>query len=144
MALLALVMLTPGPLLFTIYKQLVEHNILDALVLFQSKKDLANMIASFAYTMLGFMATIITVLFVLTKTENYESYRRNGYLSIFFFGYYLTVATLLFTAFVSLYGYSPTNNVFAFNAMLMSFSNNLFQIFIITAVICNIARHSTD
>ncbi len=101
------------------------------------------MIASFAYTMLGFLAAVITLLFVFTNTENYAAYKRKGYLRIFFHGYFITIASLLVTAFLSLYGFSQVKNVFAFEMLLMSFSNNLIQVFIITFIICNIARNSS-
>ena len=76
-------MLMPGPLLFLIYRKSVDWQWIDALSLFSNKKDLANMIAGFSYTMLGFLATVITILFAFTKSVNFESYRRNGYLTVF-------------------------------------------------------------
>lgn len=136
-------MLTPGPILFLMYKLLAKHDLINRLALFAAKKDLANMIASFAYTMLGFLAAVITILFVFTNTENYAAYKRNGYLRIFFYGYFIKIASLLVTAFLSLYGFSQVQNVFAFQLLLMFFANNLIQVFIITFIICNIARNSS-
>jgi hypothetical protein len=115
----------------------------DPLNLFSAKKDLANMIAGFSYTMLGFLATVITILFVFTKSANFEAYRRNGYLDIFFFGYYLSIICLLVTAFLTLYGFSQNTNVWPFRFLLMMFANNLIQIFLITCIICNIAKKSS-
>lgn len=136
-------MLLPGPLLFLIYRMLIKFNWLDPLLLFANKKDLANMIAGFSYTMLGFLAAIITILFVFTKSPNFEAYKRNGYLDLFFFGYFLSIFCLLMTAFLSLYGFSPSKHIWPFNLLLMSFANNLVQIFLVTLIICNIARKSS-
>lgn len=135
-------MLAPGPSLFLTYKLLAKYELINRLALFAAKKDLANMIASFAYTMLGFLAAVITILFVFTNTENYAAYKRNGYLRIFFYGYFITIASLLATALLSLYGFSQVQNVFAFQLLLMFFANSLIQVFIITFIICNIARNS--
>jgi hypothetical protein len=136
-------MLTPGPLLFLAYKALISYDMVDPLNLFFAKKDLANMIAGFSYTRLGFLATVIAILFVFTKSANFEAYRRIGYLDIFFCGYLLSIICLLITAFLSLFGFSPNNNVWPFHLLLMSFANNLIQIFLITWIICNIARKSS-
>lgn len=143
MGLVSLAMLMPGPSLFLIYKQLVVHGILEPLFLHSNKIQISNMISGFSYTMLGFVATVITILFVFTKAPNYESYRRNGYLDVFFVMYFLTVISLLVTAFLSLYGFSPKSNYYAFSLLIMSFANNLINIFVVTLVICNIARKSS-
>lgn len=143
MGLVSLVMLLPGPSLFLIYKKLVACGILEPLLLHSKKIEIATMISGFAYTMLGFVATVITILFVFTKAPNYEGYKRNGYLDVFFVMYFLTIISLLITAFLSLYGFSPNHNYGAFNFLIVSFANNLINIFMVTFVICNIARIST-
>jgi membrane protease YdiL (CAAX protease family) len=116
----------------------------DPLLIYANKKDLANMIAGFSYTMLGFMATVITILFSFTKSANFEAYKRRKYLSVFFSGYYICILSLVVTAFLSLYGYSSANHVSAHYALLVSFANNLWQIFFLTVIICNIAKNSIE
>ncbi len=100
------------------------------------------MIAGFSYTMLGFLATIITILFIFTKTPNFEAYKRNGYLDILFTQYFLTVICLMLTAGMSVYGYSANPNPFPFRVMLMLFADNIIQIVLVTTIICNLARNS--
>ena len=75
-------MLMPGPILFLSYKKLVTWSILAPLLLHSKKLEIATMISGFAYTMLGFVATVITILFVFTKAPNYEAYKRTGYLDV--------------------------------------------------------------
>lgn len=102
------------------------------------------MIAGFSYTMLGFMATVITILFAFTKSANFEAYKRKKYLSVFFAGYYICIFFLVVTAFLSIYGYSSAHHVAAHQALLVSFVNNLWQIFLLTLIICNIAKKSIE
>lgn len=137
-------MLAPGPILLVIYKTLRDREITDPLLIYANKKDLANMIAGFSYTMLGFMATVITILFAFTKSANFEAYKRKKYLSVFFSGYYICIFSLVVTAFLSLYGYSSADHVCAHYALLVSFANNLWQIFLLTVIICNIAKKSIE
>jgi hypothetical protein len=134
----------PGPILLVVYKALKDREITDPLLVYANKKDLANMIAGFSYTMLGFMATVITILFAFTKSANFEGYKRKKYLSVFFAGYYVCILSLVITAFLSIYGYSSVGHVKAHYALLISFVNNLWQIFIITVIICNIAKKSIE
>ncbi len=132
----------PGPILYWIYTILVNNKVIEPLLLFANKKDLSTMIAGFSYTMLGFLATIITILFIFTKTPNFEAYKRNGYLDILFTQYFLTVICLMLTAGMSVYGYSANPNPFPFRVMLMLFADNIIQIVLVTTIICNLARNS--
>lgn len=102
------------------------------------------MIAGFSYTMLGFLATVITILFVFTQSPQFEAYKRNGYLDLFFFMYFFSVFFLLITAFLSIYGFSPSKQLWPFNLLLISFVNNLIQIFMVTWIICSIARKPSN
>jgi hypothetical protein len=125
-----------------IYRFLRDNDITDPLLIYANRKDLANMIAGFSYTMLGFMATVITILFTFTKSANFEAYKRKDYLTVFFACYYICIFSLVATAFLSLYGYSSAHHVSAYYALLVSFANNLWQIFLLTVIICNLARNS--
>jgi len=101
------------------------------------------MIAGFSYTMLGFLATVITILFVFTNSPNFEAYKRNGYLDSFFWAYFFSIVCLLITASLSIYGFSPNNSSWPFNLLLMFFIDNLVQVFLVSLIICNIARKSS-
>ena len=137
-------MLMPGPFLLLIYQILRDQEIINPLLIYSNKEDLSNMIAGFSYTMLGFMATVVTILFAFTKSANFEAYKRKQYLTVFFSGYYICILSLVVTSFLSLYGYSTESHVWAHHALLMSFANNLWQIFLLTLIICNIARKSIE
>jgi len=136
-------MIAPGPMLYLLYKTLTHNNLIEPWLLFANKKDLANMIAGFSYTMLGFLATVITILFVFTNSPNFEAYKRNGYLDSFFWAYFFSIVCLLITASLSIYGFSPNNSSWPFNLLLMFFIDNLVQVFLVSLIICNIARKSS-
>lgn len=140
--LLNLTMLLPGPLTLLAYNTLISRNIIAPLALFAARKDLASMIAGFSYTMLGFLATIITILFTFTSSESYAAYKRNGYLSVLFACYFETIAFLMLTAFLSLYGYSSLKTSTPFILMMMSFVNNMAQILIVATIIYNFAGNA--
>ncbi|PWN56199.1 hypothetical protein DEH80_07960 [Abyssibacter profundi] len=90
--------------------------------------------------MLGFLAAVITILFNFTQTSSFRRYKRRGYLDIFLFCYFLTVASLIITSFLALGNFSHLHHGYLFSAMLASFANNIMQIGLLTFVLCNVAR----
>lgn len=125
-----------------LYKYVIEWLHLTPLALMSERKDIATMISGFVYTMLGFLATIITILFAFTHRENFVAYKRKGYLSVFFYSYFLTIINMIVTAFLALSAYSKNTVPFTFNALTASFANNIWQIAFLTLIIVNIARKS--
>ena len=133
----------PGPLLYLIYQILSESFPSLSLALFLEKKDLSTLVAGFSFSMLGVLAAVITIIFAVIDTESLKRYRRNGYLDLLFNLYLFTVISLVCTAFLSLYGFSSTPFVWMFRIMMMSFSNNLFQVMIVIFIITNITRRAS-
>lgn len=138
--------MTPGPVSYLIYDFGVSKWPAFALGLGEKSQALANLIASFSFTTLGFLAAIITILFAVASTPAFKSYVRKGYLDLLFFLYFFTIVSLIFTAFVSLTIFSSAVGAWGVRLLLMSFVNNIIQVALITLVICNLARkasHST-
>lgn len=100
------------------------------------------MISSFSFTTLGFLATVITILFALSGTSNFQSYDRKGYLSVFFHVYYIAIVSLISTAVFSVYVLSETVGRLELRCLVALFVSNLFQVLFLTIVICNLARKS--
>ena len=136
--------LLPGPLTFLAYDLLVEMYPDYALGLLQARKEVATLVAGFSFTMLGFLAAIITILFAFVNSEAFKRYKRGGYLDLLFFLYVFTVLDLVVTAFLSLYGFSNQVFEWPFKIMVMFFENSLIQVMIITIIISNLARNATN
>lgn len=134
--------LLPGPLLLFLYKKAISQEWIEPLLLFQNKKDVATMISSFSYTMLGFLVAMITVLLAFTHTEAYKKYSRLGYLNVFILIYCICVASLIATSILSIFGYSGQNFPTVFNWMMAMFVNDLVQILIISLIIGNVVRRA--
>lgn len=65
----------------------------------QKTDVLCQVLASYAFTMVGFLATVITFLFGLSSNRYFQSYTKHGYLNVFLFLYFLTIVSL-FAVFV--------------------------------------------
>lgn len=100
--------------------------------------------AGFAFTMLGFLAAVITILFSASATKLYARYRNAGYLDTFFMLYYMTLVCLIITAGLAIMSLSSAAIAWGTKWLLVSFVNNLAQVAAITVIICNLARKSSQ
>ena len=113
------------------------------MLIYANRKEFSSLTAGYAFTMLGFMAAIITILFAFTNSPNFQKYKENGYLRIFFWGYFLCILTLMLTAFFSVFGFSQVGHVWQHHALLICFFSSLWQVSLLTLIIVNIARKSS-
>lgn len=134
-------MLAPGPVVYGIYKLLVTTGIMNPLVISDNQTDLSAMVSGFSYTMLGFLATIITILFNVTSSRNYQRYRSTGRLDVFFSLYYLSILSLVITCILSLFGFSK-NHTYLSKVLVMIFIDDLFLIAAVTVTIISLFRRA--
>ena len=132
----------PGTICFYLYQWGKRLGWIDPILIYANRKEFSNLTAGYAFTMLGFMAAIITILFAFSNSRNFRQYKEKGYLRIFFWGYFLCIFTLMLTAFFSVFGFSQVGHVWQHHALLISFFSSLWQVGLLTLIIVNIARQS--
>ena len=103
------------------------------------KEAVAQILASFAFTPLGFLATIITFLFGLSEKPFFRSYIHHGHMANFLFAYFLIMASL-FVTFVTSVGsvYSRPLLDVSISAGLL----NVCQLLFISFVGFNVTKRS--
>lgn len=136
--------LIPGPLLWVIYNKIIVTNPRLIAGLFGQRINLSIVIASFAFTMMGFLAAAITLLVSFSGSIAYNKYKRRGYLSVMLWFYFFSIICLIVTFVLALLCFSKIGSIALFQTMLMSAVNNLFQIALITLVIINMAGRVSD
>lgn len=107
--------------------------------------NIGIILATFAFTMLGFMAAVITILFSFSGSAVVRRYRELGRLNIFFVIYYLTIVTLLLTFISSIFCLVGTNDIistWAVRISLMLTVNALIQIMLVTFIIINLSKEA--
>ena len=92
--------------------------------------------------MLGFLATIITVLFSLFHSRSFAKYEKDGYLDVFLSIYISSILSLIVTFILSILSFSSNYSPYMHNLTLMSAINNIFQIGIITIIIVNLFKRA--
>lgn len=142
---LGLTPLVIGVILVSGYFWLADKFPEYALGLFANKKDIVTTVLGFSFSMLGFLAALITLLFGFSDKEAYKKFNRNGSMSLLLFLYNLTVVCLVITAFLALFGYS-NNKIFVlpFRIMIGSFIVNIIQVLVLTFVISNFSKNASE
>ncbi len=115
---------------------------IDPLLIYANRKDFAALTAGYAFTMLGFLAAIITILFTYSDTQNFQKYKKEGYLSYFFVCYFVCIITLMLTAFMSIYGFSSGDHILQHHVLLIAFVDSLWQLLLLTLIIFNLVGKS--
>jgi hypothetical protein len=134
--------LIPGPVLYVAYKAATARWDYAA-ALFYQRINISIVIASFAFTMLGFLAAIITVLFSLGGTKAFRKYSSHSYLELFLYFYFFSLICLMLTFGLSIFGFAKQGSPLLFKLMIMSAVNNLVQISLIAYVIINMANRAS-
>ncbi|MFZ5536760.1 MAG: hypothetical protein ACOZAP_04690 [Pseudomonadota bacterium] len=106
------------------------------------RKAISSLVAGFAFTMMGFMAAIITVLFAISDSGVYKRYKSKGYLEQFFALYFVTILCLAMTALLSLFGFAHQPQPAAFAGMMIMLVNDLVQVTWIAIILVNLARRA--
>lgn len=137
----ALITLIPGPILYIIYKYFFisvwpEY----ALGLSEQKKDIALLLASFSFTMLGFLAAVITIMLSFSKSKAFRKYRDSKGMSVFFCIYFLAIVHLTFTFAISLLALSKNFGPVLMDLALGCSVNSLFSVGLIATVIVNLCK----
>lgn len=108
------------------------------------KNNIAVIVATFAFTMLGFLAAVITILFSFSRSSTFKKYKNKGHLDVFFFIYYLAIASLVFTFASAILTLANNNGLWAMRVSLMFTINNLSQISLLTIIIVNLSKKAMN
>lgn len=138
--LLLLIALIVGPIAYLAYSGLVNYDDNFSLSLIRQKNNIAIIAATFSFTLLGFLAAIITILFSFISSHYFKQYNKKGYLDIFFFLYFVTIVSLVMTFFASILSLSNFDTPWIMRITLMSMINNVVQVAALTIIIINITR----
>ena len=132
----------PGPLLLLTYRIIISYNHDYSLSLFSQRSNIAVILATYAFTMLGFLAAVIAILLGLSQTKTFKDYKNNKYLDIFFAIYFYCILTLALTFLSSILSLSSSNAEIFMRAALALAANSIFLVGVISAAIINICRRS--
>lgn len=110
--------------------------------LFQQKANVSVIIATFSFTMLGFLAAVITIILAFSGTRTMIRYRKKGMLDIFFWIYYLAIACLMVTFFMSIIALAGNGNPWPMRLSVMMVVNSFVQIVLLTYIIITLSKRA--
>lgn len=133
----------PGILIYLAYRQFwpVAGTRLG---LTQYNKDLCLLIGTFSFSMLGFLATVITIIIALSDRLHIKTYRRKGHMKEFLFFYLIAIANLFAVFLISVWNLGKNSHPFLFDLMMICFVNTLTETALIGLIIFNLLLHSVN
>lgn len=105
----------------------------------KQKSNISVIVTTFAFTMLGFLAAVITILFSFSSSKVFRKYKRKGHLSVFFYIYYLAIFNLVITFALGVLSLAESQGIWPMRLSLMSVVNNFSQISLLTVIIVNLS-----
>lgn len=132
----------PGPALWKLYKWAISYDSSLSLSLNGQKSNLSVILATYSFTMLGFLAAVIAVLLSFSQSRTFKKYKQNSYLDVFFIVYFLCIITLAITFLFSILSLSSAPTSFFMHGAVATAINSIVQVAVITTVIINICRKS--
>jgi len=132
----------PGPLLLILYKAIINYNNEYSLSLHNQKGNLSVILATYSFTMLGFLAAVVAILLNFSQSQAFKRYKKNSYLDIFFCVYFLCILSLATTFILSILSLSSAPTSFFMRSAVAISINTLIQVSIISVAIINICRKS--
>lgn len=126
-----------GIILISVYN-LCDLSAYVSLKLFKNIEILTPIISSFAFTLLGTLIAILTLLFSLFDVVAFKNFKDKGYLNLFFHCIYADALYLTMTFAFSIT--SISKNVVIFYAMYTFFIGSIFLTLLIIWVLVGLFR----
>lgn len=141
-ALVAFVMLVPGPALLGIYSLIVRVWPDWALVLSSQHQAIGRLVAGSSLTLLGILAGTITLLFTISYSEAFKRYKRRGHLNVLFMVYGLAIIVFALSGLLALGSMSAHFRAWIFYTMLCLFVDGVIMAASIAWIIKNLAHQA--
>ncbi|MDN3697788.1 hypothetical protein QWY97_10565 [Vibrio cortegadensis] len=116
--------------------------LIEPIVLVEQKTNIAIILATFAFTMMGFLAAVITIFFSFAKSRTFKKFSREGRFGVFFTTYYYCIISLALTMCFALVTLGKGTSIWAMQTALITTVNSLFQICLITFTIINLSKRA--
>lgn len=112
--------------------------------LYPSQKDLAVILATFAFTMLGFEATMLTIFYALSNSNAFRKYKRMEFHDVFLWFCFFVATSLFFTYVFSILSFSNSYGVWSLRLAVAFTLNNFIQLFILVLIVFLLARRASS
>jgi len=103
--------------------------------LYPERKPVANIIAGFSFTMLGFLAALIGIMFTNTASNTFVRYRNSGSLNVFLIVYFFALVFLMINFVFAILSFSDAAPAFFMRASIAITFGSFLHILIISAAV---------
>lgn len=124
-----------GVTLLGAYSALVSYFPDASITLYQQRQTLATIIAGFSFTMLGFLAALIGLMFTNTASKAFVRYRNSGSLKVFLYLYFFSLAFLMLNFLVAVMSLSDAAHPLFMKASIALTIGSFLHILIIALIV---------
>lgn len=108
--------------------------------LVDKKTEICLTVASFSFTLLGFLAAAITVFFGIGGKRIITRYKNNGHLTTFIIFYFFSIVNLFLTFGLSVVTLGKNAPIVSFDLMVASLLNNFLHTLFLTYIVVHLAH----
>lgn len=134
--------LISGPVAYGIYRLITHLLPIPRLALYQKADIISEIVITSSITLMGFLATIITILFSISTSKAFTRYKNMKYHHVFFALYYLSLVCLGVTAVFAFAVFSSVHGQALFPWMIMLSISSAVQVVCVTWIIIVNAQKS--
>ncbi len=132
---ICLTTLSSGPLAYLAYHLITNKWPFLKLALYQKSDAISEIVIMSSITLMGFLATIITILFSISSSKTFSRYKKMNYHRVFFWLYYCSLACLSVTAVFAVGVFSRAHGQLLFPWMIMLSISSCVQVVCVTWII---------
>src|SRR5690606_33408466 len=104
----------------------------------------ATLISTFAFTMMGFLAAMITIMISVANTTTYREFKRHQYTTVFYWLYFYTIIMLVVTFIAAFLPFAKDASHWTLKSLMALTLNNIIQIIAVTVTLVNLLRRAHD
>jgi hypothetical protein len=127
--------LASGPIVYLSYHLATSRWPFLKLALYEKSDVISEIVITSSITLIGFLATIITILFSISSSKAFSRYKKMNYHRVFFSLYYFSLVCLSATAVLAVTAFSRAHSQGLFPWMIMLSISSCIQVVCVTWII---------
>lgn len=125
----------PGLIALVIYEVLKDQGLIDPFGFYESRESLLVIVSTFCFTMLGFFAALVTIMFNFVDSRVFKRYRERGYFAVFMVTYVASIFSFLITFVLAVLSFAQSFSIQLFPLTFGSLVNNIVQLILVFMVV---------
>lgn len=134
----------PGPIIYLTYSWSAKRWPSLLLEISDSKTSIAEIMASFSFTLLGMLAAFVTIMFTMGGSKTFAKYKDRGYLTVFLIVYFWAITTLALCFATALISSAESTSAAWLRISMALGINSLVMIVLISSIVIRLSSRAVS